>query len=123
MMKEWSEINIIAKKKFKRFGLFIFNYQKGTFLNRRPLSWGWLLIIYLSLAKIFIYYVVFYICLFGTLTGFILFLMNVIIDEKVPYLTGQQSLLKLNPGQHIHRDSFMDNSLLLNVYKCLLHPL
>lgn len=51
------------------------------------------------LAKIFIYYVIFYACLFGFLIGLIFFVTNVVIDENVPSLTGRQSLLGLSPGE------------------------
>ncbi|KAL5964233.1 Sodium/potassium-transporting ATPase subunit beta-2 [Taenia solium] len=87
-MKKFNELKATSTQRLRSLGLFILNPKKGTFLNRTPSSW----------AKIFIYYVIFYTCLFGFLISLIFFVTNVVIDKKVPSLTGRQSLLGLSPG-------------------------
>ncbi|KAL5964232.1 Sodium/potassium-transporting ATPase subunit beta [Taenia solium] len=87
-MKKFREIKATSAQRLRSLGLFILNPEKGTFLNRTLSSW----------AKIFIYYVIFYTCLFGFLVGMIFFVTNVVVDERVPSLTGRQSLLGLSPG-------------------------
>ncbi|VDK35335.1 unnamed protein product [Taenia asiatica] len=87
-MKKFREIKATSAQRLRSLGLFILNPEKKTFLNRTLSSW----------AKIFIYYVIFYTCLFGFLIGMIFFVTNVVVDERVPSLTGRQSLLGLSPG-------------------------
>ncbi|CDS43526.1 nervana 2 [Echinococcus multilocularis] len=87
-MKKFREIKVTSTQRLRHFGLFILNTEEGTFLSRTLSSWG----------KILVFYVIFYTCLFGFLTGLIFFVTNVAIDANVPSLTGKQSLLRLSPG-------------------------
>ena len=50
------------------------------------------------LGLIFAYYVVFYSCLAAFWVGMLSVLIYGLTDEKIPRLTGMQSLLKLKPG-------------------------
>ncbi|VDD80635.1 unnamed protein product [Mesocestoides corti] len=87
-MKDFGAFKASLNLKLRNCGLFILNPKERTFLNRKWKSW----------ALIIIYYIVFYTCLFGSLCGLISLVMYGFINDKVPTLTGQQSLLRLNPG-------------------------
>jgi sodium/potassium-transporting ATPase subunit beta len=45
-----------------------------------------------------IFYIIYYACLLGFSGGMLYFIMNVIIQEDIPHLTGQNSLLRVGPG-------------------------
>lgn len=84
--------HIIKFKSLQKFLAFDFNdhltERKGNcnFLVRYLLAW-------------FIFYLLcLYTLLFGVLTGLLIFVLQLIISEDKPHLTGHQSLLNLSPG-------------------------
>uniref|UniRef100_A0A1I8GBS7 Ion_trans_2 domain-containing protein n=1 Tax=Macrostomum lignano TaxID=282301 RepID=A0A1I8GBS7_9PLAT len=67
---------------------FMYDSNAGTCFGRTPRSW----------LLITIFYTIYYACLAGFFAGMLsVFLFGVIQDER-PHLTGDQSLLRLNPG-------------------------
>ncbi|KAM3182496.1 hypothetical protein ACTXT7_012250 [Hymenolepis weldensis] len=87
-MKSGKEVAHSLDKGAQSFALFLCNPKQCTFLNRKPLNW----------VSIIFYYAIFYTFLLGFFLSLILLVMHVVIDEKVPYLTGQESFLEGNPG-------------------------
>ncbi|PAA57086.1 hypothetical protein BOX15_Mlig001885g2 [Macrostomum lignano] len=69
-------------------GRFLYNKDRGTFLGRTPKSW----------ALITIFYLIYYSCLAAFFVGMLSVLLFGIIDDTKPMLTGEQSLIRMNPG-------------------------
>jgi len=72
----------------QKFGIVLFNPEKKTFCGRTCSSW----------ALILIYFSVYYILLAGFWLGMLSVFLYGMVNVKMPNLTGEQSLLSLNPG-------------------------
>jgi len=71
-----------------KFCTFIYNHENGHVLNRSPIE----------LAKILIFYFVFYSALLALFSLCFLVVAYLVLNDDQPLRTGDQSLLKLQPG-------------------------
>lgn len=88
-----------AKK--SRFSV-IYDSEDGSFLGRTAKSW----------LLITLFYIVYYGCLAGFFGGMLWVFLYSVIQEDKPHLTGQHSLLRLNPGMGFRPQPDIENSLI-----------
>lgn len=69
-------------------GRFCYNKEHGTFCGRTAKSW----------FLITLFYLIFFSLLGGFFVGMLSVLLFGIIEESRPHLTGQQSIIRMNPG-------------------------
>ncbi|PAA48411.1 hypothetical protein BOX15_Mlig008425g2, partial [Macrostomum lignano] len=81
---------------------FLYNRNTGQILGRTGVSW----------AKIGAFYIVYYSCLAGFFVGMLSVFLYGVIVEDIPYRTGENSLLQMNPGLGFRPQPSMDSTLI-----------